>query len=42
MPGSRAPKLSFLRKLVAFIRHLPKLTSIEETEMEALNPKTPD
>ena len=29
-------------KLVAFIRHLPKLTSAEETEMEALNPKGPD
>lgn len=29
-------------KLVAFIRHLPKLTPAEETEMEALNPKTPD
>ncbi len=29
-------------KLVAFIRHLPKLTPTEETEMEALNPKTPD
>ena len=29
-------------KLVAFIRHLPDLTPTEETEMEALNPKTPD
>lgn len=29
-------------KLVAFIRHLPKLIPTEETEMEALNPKTPD
>ena len=29
-------------KLVAFIRHLPKLTPSEETEMEALNPKGPD
>ena len=29
-------------KLVAFIRHLPKLTATEEAEMEALDPKTPD
>lgn len=29
-------------KLVSFIRHLPRLTPGEETEMEALNPKTPD
>ena len=29
-------------KLVAFIRHLPKLTAAEESEMEALNPKGPD
>lgn len=29
-------------KLVHFIRHLPKLTTAEETEMEALNPKSPD
>lgn len=29
-------------KLVAFIRHLPKLTPAEETDMEALNPKTTD
>ena len=29
-------------KLVAFIRHLPKLTPSEETGMEALNPKGPD
>ena len=29
-------------KLVAFIRHLPALSSAEEAEMEALNPKTPD
>jgi mono/diheme cytochrome c family protein len=29
-------------KLVLFIRHLPKLTSEEEKEMEALNPKSPE
>ena len=29
-------------KLVAFLRHLPKLTPEEETEMERLNPKGPD
>lgn len=29
-------------KLVRFIRHLPKLTSEEEVEMQTLNPKTPD
>lgn len=29
-------------KLVHFIRHLPKLTTEEETEMESLNPKGPD
>lgn len=29
-------------KLVAFIRHLPKLTQDEEQEMERLNPKGPD
>jgi mono/diheme cytochrome c family protein len=29
-------------KLVAFIRHLPQLTSAEETEMKRLNPKSPD
>jgi hypothetical protein len=28
-------------KLVLFIRHLPQLTSAEEPEMEALNPKGP-
>ena len=28
-------------KLVAFIRHLPKLTEQEELQMEQLNPKTP-
>lgn len=28
-------------KLVAFVRHLPHLTPAEETEMESLNPKTP-
>jgi mono/diheme cytochrome c family protein len=28
-------------KLVLFIRHLPQLTSAEEREMEALNPKGP-
>ena len=29
-------------KLVTFIRHLPQLTSEEEDEMKALNPKTPE
>jgi len=29
-------------KLVAFIRHLPKLTEQEELQMEQLNPKTPE
>ncbi len=29
-------------KLVAFIRHLPRLTDAEETEMQHLNPKSPD
>ncbi len=29
-------------KLVAFLRHLPKLTPEEEAEMERLNPKGPD
>ncbi len=29
-------------KLVSFIRHLPQLTPAEETEMEALNPRTPE
>ena len=29
-------------KLVAFIRHLPKLTPEEQQEMEHLNPKGPD
>jgi mono/diheme cytochrome c family protein len=29
-------------KLVRFIRHLPKLTAEEETEMQELNPKSPD
>jgi mono/diheme cytochrome c family protein len=29
-------------KLVAFIRRLPQLTSAEETEMQRLNPKSPD
>jgi mono/diheme cytochrome c family protein len=29
-------------KLVSFIRHLPQLTSAEETEMQNLNPKSPD
>ena len=29
-------------KLVAFIRHLPKLSEQEEMEMEHLNPKSPD
>jgi mono/diheme cytochrome c family protein len=29
-------------KLVAFIRHLPQLTPAEETEMQHLNPKSPD
>ena len=29
-------------KLVYFIRHLPQITSAEEAQMEALNPKGPD
>ncbi len=29
-------------KLVAFIRHLPQLIPPEETEMQRLNPKSPD
>ena len=29
-------------KLVAFIRHLPRLTDAEEAEMQRLNPKSPD
>ena len=29
-------------KLVAFIRHLPRLTEAEEIEMHRLNPKSPD
>lgn len=29
-------------KLVAFIRHLPRLTDAEVTEMQRLNPKSPD
>lgn len=29
-------------KLVHFIRHLPKLTTAEEAQMETLNPKGPD
>ena len=29
-------------KLVHFIRHLPRLTATELTEMEALNPKSPE
>jgi hypothetical protein len=29
-------------KLVTFIRHLPHLTTAEETEMQQLNPKSPD
>jgi mono/diheme cytochrome c family protein len=29
-------------KLVVFIRHLPQLTDAEETEMQRLNPKSPD
>ncbi len=29
-------------KLVVFIRHLPQLTEAEETEMQRLNPKSPD
>lgn len=29
-------------KLVLFIRHLPRLTTTEEAQMEALNPKGPD
>jgi len=29
-------------KLVVFVRHLPQSTPAEQTDMEALNPKTPD
>ena len=29
-------------KLVAFIRHLPQLTVAEQSEMESLNPKSPE
>ena len=29
-------------KLVHFIRHLPQLTAAEQTEMESLNPKSPE
>jgi len=29
-------------KLVSFIHHLPQLTDAEETEMQRLNPKSPD
>jgi mono/diheme cytochrome c family protein len=29
-------------KLVSFIRHLPQLTAAEESQMESLNPKSPD
>ncbi len=29
-------------KLVLFFRHLPRLTAVEEREMEALNPKAPE
>jgi mono/diheme cytochrome c family protein len=29
-------------KLVTFIRHLPQLTGAEDTEMQHLNPKSPD
>jgi mono/diheme cytochrome c family protein len=29
-------------KLVSFIRHLPQLTVAEQTEMESLNPKSPE
>jgi len=29
-------------KLVRFIRHLPQLTVEEKTEMEKMNPKSPD
>ncbi|HWZ49985.1 MAG TPA: c-type cytochrome [Granulicella sp.] len=29
-------------KFVVFIRHLPQLTFAEETEMQRLNPKSPD
>ncbi len=29
-------------KLVHFIRHLPKLTTAQEAEMESLNPKSPE
>ncbi len=43
MPAFRGPETADDSwKLVAFIRHLPKLTSAEESEMEELNPKGPD
>src|SRR5580693_2138517 len=29
-------------KLVAFIRHLPALSQLEEVEMEKMNPKSPE
>jgi hypothetical protein len=29
-------------KLLVFIRHLPQLADAEETEMQRLNPKSPD
>ncbi len=29
-------------KLVAFIRHFPQLTVAEQSEMESLNPKSPE
>lgn len=29
-------------KLVYTVRHLPRLTPVEETEMESLNPKSPE
>jgi mono/diheme cytochrome c family protein len=38
--GAEDPEASW--QLVHFIRHLPRLTEEEKSEMEALNPKSPD
>jgi mono/diheme cytochrome c family protein len=38
--GADEPEESW--RLVHFIRHLPRLTEEEKSEMEALNPKSPD
>ncbi len=44
MPAFGAPGDNDLDswKLVAFIRHLPSLSKDEESEMEKMNPKSPD